>query len=157
MLTNTPSTPAVSRRLFDRYPSDALQARVFDQRARREQGREEPTEHEAWRLPVRPGGAIDSAVQIHPVDSVRRRAMSWNGMAAEIVQVTRRERAEFRFQAPRHLLIVHEQGARHDGETMVEGRRAILPEITGTSYLTGFSQFLFDPNDPVRTGFLLEA
>jgi proline racemase len=43
------------------------------------------------------------------------------------------------------------------GETMVEGRRAILPEITGTSYLTGFSQFLFDPEDPLRAGFLLEA
>jgi proline racemase len=43
------------------------------------------------------------------------------------------------------------------GETAVEGRRAILPEITGTSYLTGFSQFLFDPDDPVRAGFLLEA
>jgi proline racemase len=43
------------------------------------------------------------------------------------------------------------------GETTVDGRRAILPEITGTSYLTGFSQFLFDPDDPVRAGFLLEA
>src|SRR5215472_2376704 len=43
------------------------------------------------------------------------------------------------------------------GETVVEGRRTILPEITGTSYLTGFSQFLFDPEDPVRAGFLLEA
>ena len=43
------------------------------------------------------------------------------------------------------------------GETVVEGRRAILPEITGTSYLTGFSQFLFDPNDPLRAGFLLES
>ena len=43
------------------------------------------------------------------------------------------------------------------GETIVDGRRAILPEITGTSYLTGFSQFLFDPEDPVRAGFLLEA
>jgi AraC family transcriptional regulator len=116
MLTNTPSTPAVSRRLFDRYPPGALQARVFDRH-----GREEPTEHNAWTLPVRPGGAIDSAVQIYPADGVRRRAMTWNGMAAEIVQVTRRERTEFRFQAPRHLLIVHEQGARHDGETMVEG------------------------------------
>ena len=39
----------------------------------------------------------------------------------------------------------------------VEGRRAILPEITGTSYLTGFSQFLFDPDDPLRAGYLLEA
>jgi proline racemase len=43
------------------------------------------------------------------------------------------------------------------GETEVEGRRAILPEITGTAHLTGFSQFLFDPEDPVRAGYLLEA
>jgi proline racemase len=43
------------------------------------------------------------------------------------------------------------------GETEVEGRRAILPEITGTAYLTGFSHFLFDPEDPVRAGYLLEA
>jgi proline racemase len=42
-------------------------------------------------------------------------------------------------------------------ETEVEGRRAILPEITGTAYLTGMSQFLFDPDDPVRAGYLLEA
>jgi len=42
-------------------------------------------------------------------------------------------------------------------ETTVEGRPAILPEVTGTSYLTGTSQFLFDPDDPVRAGYLLEA
>jgi proline racemase len=42
------------------------------------------------------------------------------------------------------------------GETEVEGRRAILPEITGTAYITGLSQFLFDPEDPVRDGFLLD-
>ncbi len=47
--------------------------------------------------------------------------------------------------------------ARIAGETEVEGRRAILPEITGSAYLTGFSQFLFDPDDPVRAGSLLEA
>jgi proline racemase len=43
------------------------------------------------------------------------------------------------------------------GETEVAGRRAILPEITGTAYLTGFSQHLFDPADPVRAGYLLGA
>jgi proline racemase len=43
------------------------------------------------------------------------------------------------------------------GETEVEGRRAILPEITGTAYLTGMSQFLFDPDDPLRAGYLLEG
>ena len=43
------------------------------------------------------------------------------------------------------------------GLAEVEGRRAILPEITGTAYLTGFSQFHFDPADPVRAGYLLDA
>jgi proline racemase len=43
------------------------------------------------------------------------------------------------------------------GQTAVEGLPAILPEVTGTAYLTGFSQFLFDPEDPVRAGYLLEA
>jgi proline racemase len=38
------------------------------------------------------------------------------------------------------------------GETTVDGRRAILPEITGSAYLTGTSQFLFDPDDPLREG-----
>ena len=47
--------------------------------------------------------------------------------------------------------------ARIGGETQVEGRPAILPEITGSAYLTGFSQILFDPDDPVRSGYLLDV
>jgi proline racemase len=43
------------------------------------------------------------------------------------------------------------------GEIEMEGRRAILPEVTGTAYLTGFSHLLFHPDDPVRAGYLLEA
>lgn len=43
------------------------------------------------------------------------------------------------------------------GVTEVDGRRAILPEVTGTAYITGASQFFFDPDDPVRAGYLLEA
>ncbi len=43
------------------------------------------------------------------------------------------------------------------GITEVDGRRAILPEITGTAYLTGTSQFWFDPDDPLRAGYLLEV
>ncbi|MGH6689453.1 MAG: proline racemase family protein [Gammaproteobacteria bacterium] len=38
------------------------------------------------------------------------------------------------------------------GETAVDGRRAILPEITGTAYITGTSHLLFDPDDPLRHG-----
>jgi proline racemase len=43
------------------------------------------------------------------------------------------------------------------GETSVEGRRAILPEVTGSAHITGFGQILLDPDDPVGRGFLLEA
>jgi proline racemase len=43
------------------------------------------------------------------------------------------------------------------GLTRVEGRPAILPEIAGTAHLTGFSQQLFDPDDPVRGGYLLDV
>jgi proline racemase len=35
--------------------------------------------------------------------------------------------------------------------------RVISTIDSGTAYLTGFSQFLFDPDDPVRAGYLLEA
>jgi proline racemase len=43
------------------------------------------------------------------------------------------------------------------GETAVDGRRAILPELSGRAHLTGFGQVLFDPDDPMRQGFLPEA
>jgi AraC family transcriptional regulator len=65
--------------------------------------------------------AIDSAVEISPTDSVKRRAVVWDGMAAEIMQVTQHERIEFRFRAPWHVLIVYEHGVRDAGETVIEG------------------------------------
>jgi AraC family transcriptional regulator len=65
-------------------------------------------------------------VTIAPSDAVMSRAQSWDGMAAEFVQVTRHERMEFSFRAPYHLLAVYEQGERGDGETLIEG----LPRST---------------------------
>jgi AraC family transcriptional regulator len=52
-------------------------------------------------------------------------------MAAEIVQSTSRDRIECHFRAPMHLLIACEQGARCDGETLVEGLpRSTLRDFT---------------------------
>src|SRR5712664_3949408 len=61
--------------------------------------------------------ATHHAVEVYPPDIVRRRALAWDGMAAEIVQATRPERIEFRFRAPLHLLAVHERGVGSDGDT----------------------------------------
>ncbi|MDD6072677.1 MAG: proline racemase family protein [Clostridium sp.] len=40
-------------------------------------------------------------------------------------------------------------------ETMVGQYRAVVPEITGSAYITGHSQFLIDDEDPVKYGFSL--
>jgi AraC family transcriptional regulator len=70
--------------------------------------------------------AIEPTVDISPREIANRRAKCWDGMAAEIVQTTRRARIDIRFRAPIHLLVVVEQGVRLAGETSVEG----LPQST---------------------------
>lgn len=37
-------------------------------------------------------------------------------------------------------------------EVEAHGRVAVVPEIEGTAFLTGFQQFVFDPADPLRFG-----
>jgi AraC family transcriptional regulator len=64
---------------------------------------------------------IQSAVEISPQDLVTRRAVTGHGMAAESVAWTRQPSVKCRFRAPLHLLVAHERGERHDGETFVEG------------------------------------
>jgi proline racemase len=39
--------------------------------------------------------------------------------------------------------------------TKVGEFEAVIPEITGSAYITGFNQFVIDPNDPLKFGFLL--
>lgn len=40
-------------------------------------------------------------------------------------------------------------------ETMVGDIKAIIPEITGTAYITGFNHLVIDEEDPVKHGFIL--
>lgn len=60
-------------------------------------------------------------VNIQPAGAVIRRLVSWDGMAAEVVQATRHDRMEVAYHGTRHLLAVCDQGVRHQGETVVEG------------------------------------
>lgn len=41
-------------------------------------------------------------------------------------------------------------------ETKVGEYDAIIPEITGSAFITGHSQFFIDPEDPVKHGFILK-
>src|SRR5260221_9278533 len=101
-------------------------------------------------------------MEIHPLDAVTRRAVTGNGLAAEIVQARRRQRMEFRFCAPLHLLALYDQGMRSDGDTFVEGlprsrlrdaRRKLIFVPAGHEYhewqepcgLARIVYFYFDP------------
>jgi AraC family transcriptional regulator len=65
--------------------------------------------------------AIACAVGVTPSNLVKRHTAAWDGLAAEVVQATRRDSIEFHYRGPRHLLAVYEQGERVAGETLVEG------------------------------------
>ncbi len=41
-------------------------------------------------------------------------------------------------------------------KTRVGDLDAVVPEVEGTAYVTGFSQFVLDPSDPLKEGFLLK-
>jgi proline racemase len=42
-------------------------------------------------------------------------------------------------------------------ETKVDDMPAVVTEISGRAYITGFNQFVVDPRDPFREGFLLKG
>jgi trans-L-3-hydroxyproline dehydratase len=41
------------------------------------------------------------------------------------------------------------------GETTFGPHRAIIPEVEGSAYITGRHEFLIDPSDPLRNGFVM--
>ena len=41
-------------------------------------------------------------------------------------------------------------------ETKVGDRKAVIPEITGKAYITGFHQFVMDEDDHLKEGFLIQ-
>jgi AraC family transcriptional regulator len=72
-------------------------------------------------LSSRQPARLAPTVEISPADIVKRRTATWDGMTIEIVQTTGAQRMDARFRGPRHLLVVHEQDARLNGESSVEG------------------------------------
>jgi AraC family transcriptional regulator len=88
--------------------------------------------HDGLRLPsAQPRyAAITSMVEFSPAEIVKRHTVTWDGVAAETVHVTKHHRIESRFRAQVHMLAMFEAGERSDGLTSVEG----LPRSTLRNY-----------------------
>jgi AraC family transcriptional regulator len=69
---------------------------------------------------------IYPVVGISPPEVATRCTVTGHGMAAESVQCAGRNKIQYRFRAPVHLLVMYEKGERRNGETFVEG----LPRST---------------------------
>jgi AraC family transcriptional regulator len=95
-----------------------------------EDGRQCKREYVSLLTEQGPFDAITSRISFSPPEIVTRRAVTWNGMAAEAVQTTENRKIEGRFCAPIHLLALFEAGERNEGFTFVEG----LPPSTLRSY-----------------------
>ena len=60
-------------------------------------------------------------VKITPSGSVRRFGTGWHEWFSERVHVPVGSKVEFRFQGPRHLLVLYNEGVRRSGETSIHG------------------------------------
>jgi AraC family transcriptional regulator len=104
--------------------------------------------------------APDAAVEITPANSVKRRALSWPGITAEIVQASS-ERIAYRAQSQVHMLVLCERGARKDGETSIEGLpSSTLRDVTRKfSFVPAGHDYYdwHDPRTPARMAFFYIA
>jgi AraC family transcriptional regulator len=64
-----------------------------------------------------------AGITFSPPDIVRRQHAAWNGIKADIVEITRLDRLECGVKSSHHVLIACERAEREDGETVVEGFR----------------------------------
>jgi AraC family transcriptional regulator len=100
-----------------------------------------------------------------PAAIAKRQSLILPGIVAETVQVTPRQRFEYRLHAPVHLLIASHRAERRDGETYIEGlprsaRREFNRKLTivpagsefhgwqDPSAPTRATYFYIDPNGP---------
>jgi proline racemase len=107
--------------------------------------------HVIWTAPPSPGADARAATAIHP--GWLDRSPCGTGTSARMAML--HARGELALDTP----FVHESviGTRFTGrlveEVAVDGRPAVVPEITGRAWVTGMGQYMLDPEDPFPEGF----
>jgi len=66
-------------------------------------------------------GLLDATVQISSLDSVKRHSTGWQGLLTESIYAPAGSRIELNFESSVHLLVMYDEGARREGETLIDG------------------------------------
>lgn len=75
---------------------------------------------------------MSGTLNVSPAEVVVRRAKTWEGIRAEVVQCVTHDKVELRFSAPCHLLVAYQEGFREEGETLInDAPRSTLRTLAG--------------------------
>ena len=64
---------------------------------------------------------FDQTVEISPINAVKRHTTGRYGIVAEGIYAPIGSRIQFQYDAPVHMLVLYEDGARREGETSIDG------------------------------------
>ena len=78
-----------------------------------------------------------------------------SGTSARLALLDRSGRLARRGELRHRAIVGSEFSARVVGSAEVAGTPAVVTEVEGSAYLTGYHQFVLRPEDPLGTGFLL--
>lgn len=78
-----------------------------------------------------------------------------SGTCARLASLASRDELDTTWELVNHSIIDTTFIGRIVGTTTVRGQPAIIPEVEGTAYLTGYNTLVVDPEDALFRGFLL--
>jgi AraC family transcriptional regulator len=78
-------------------------------------------QYESHTNPEPARGLLNGGIQICPIDSVKRHSVARHGLVIESIYASAGRKIELRFDAPVHLLVMYDEGARREGETSIRG------------------------------------
>jgi proline racemase len=111
------------------------------------------THVEFYGPPTHPGAHVKNAVVIPP-GSIDRSPCG-TGTSAKVATLYAKGKLKIGEEFIHESIIGTIFKARVIAELEVGKLPAIVPEVTGSAYVTGIHQFVLDPDDPLKEGFLL--
>lgn len=111
------------------------------------------THVEFYGAPTHPEAHVKNAVIIPP-GSIDRSPCG-TGTSAKVATLHAKGRLKTGEEFVHESIIGTLFRARVVEETTVGDLQAVVPEITGRAFVTGINQFVVDPEDPLKEGFLL--
>jgi len=111
------------------------------------------THVEFYGEPTQPGADVRNAV-VFPPGQIDRSPCG-TGTSARLAALHARGELAVGQEFVHESILGNVFRARIVEETLVGGLKAVVPEVTGSAWVTGINSWVIDPDDPLKNGFLL--